>query len=138
MEHTESKVNFSIWFQNLTKRTINEQNLTKSNSLAFIFHFSCVRRKAHSIAVTILQICTKVSSNLHIEFRVSIFTNICNTQWNYKRSVNFERTCWYPEFSQKMNKIIQPTVLWLTGRHVFICFLGELKTPKVLSKLTEL
>ena len=49
----------------------------------------------------------------------------------FLRSVNFEMTCWYPEFFQKTNETIRHTVLYDTSdRLVFVRFLKELKTLK--------
>ena len=55
----------------------------------------------------------------------------------FLRSVNFEMTCWYPEFFQKMNEKIQPTVQYYdtSDRLVFVRFWEELKTPKSPSEM---
>ena len=61
-----------------------------------------------------------------------------NTYFLYYRSVNFKRTFWYSQFSQKTNKTIRLNyyILWyLTtydtlGGLVFVRFLGEFEDIK--------
>ena len=47
-----------------------------------------------------------------------------------KRSVNFEISFWYLQFSQVTNKKTQLYYYGTSSRTVFVRYLGELKTPK--------
>ena len=58
---------------------------------------------------------------------------------NIKRSVNFEMSFWYLQFSQKNNEIIrlEPRYHGSKVAFFFFHFLGELKILKRQSKLTD-
>ena len=53
-------------------------------------------------------------------------------------SVNFEMSFRYPQLSQKKNEKIRLYYYGTSSLIFFVRFLGELKTPKDISKLNDL
>ena len=57
------------------------------------------------------------------------FTSLVLADSN-QMSINFKRTFWYAQFSQKTNEIIQLHHYDTSGRLVFVRFLGEIEDKK--------
>ena len=147
LKFSESKRNWAkiyspFWFVLLKLHQWGHANLSFSRFIIFFLPFfsGCASFYA-TFSTRILHLLFVIFGTLSsadlvprwVLYKMWNLSFICLSPQGFMRtsllnSLNFEKTCWYPEFFKKTNEKIWPTVLWYLRSTCFRSFFGRIES----------